>query len=110
MNRVILWVVLGVIVLPNAQGADWPMWGGEPTRNMINTAEKNIPTTWDIKTGRNIKWTAKLGSQTYGNPVISKGKIFLGTNKLDEMCMATPAALRGSLIIRTTSKLYRITD
>jgi outer membrane protein assembly factor BamB len=34
----------------------------------------------------------------------------LGRNKLDEMCMATPAALRGSLIIRTISKLYRIQD
>src|SRR5262249_27316618 len=33
---------------------------------------------------------------------------FLGKNSLDEMCMATPAIARGSLIIRTASKLYRI--
>ena len=33
----------------------------------------------------------------------------LGKNSLDEMCMATPAIARGSLIIRTASKLYRIT-
>jgi len=32
----------------------------------------------------------------------------LGRNALDEMCMATPAALRGSLIMRTFTKLYRI--
>jgi outer membrane protein assembly factor BamB len=32
----------------------------------------------------------------------------LGKNSLDEMCMATPAIVRGSLIIRTSSKLYRI--
>ena len=32
----------------------------------------------------------------------------LGCNKLQEMCMATPAAVRGSLLIRTLSKLYRI--
>ncbi len=44
--------------------------------------------------------------------VIQAGPTFkvLGSNKLDEMCMATPAALRGSLIIRTISKLYRIQD
>ncbi len=44
--------------------------------------------------------------------VIQAGPTFkvLGRNKLDEMCMATPAALRGSLIIRTISKLYRIQD
>ena len=32
----------------------------------------------------------------------------LGRNPLDEMCMASPATLRGSVIIRTLSKLYRI--
>ncbi len=44
--------------------------------------------------------------------VIQTGPEFkvLATNKLGEMCMATPAALRGSLIIRTMSKLYRISD
>jgi outer membrane protein assembly factor BamB len=42
--------------------------------------------------------------------VIQAGTEFkvLGCNKLDEMCMATPAAVRGNLIIRTLSKLYRI--
>ncbi|MHC4329321.1 MAG: outer membrane protein assembly factor BamB family protein [Planctomycetota bacterium] len=46
------------------------------------------------------------------SPVIQAGPEFklLGRNKLDEMCMATPAALRGSLIIRTMSKLYRISN
>ena len=31
----------------------------------------------------------------------------LGKNSLDEMTLATPAVARGSLIIRTASKLYR---
>ena len=32
----------------------------------------------------------------------------IGKNSLGEMCMATPAIARDSLIIRTASKLYRI--
>jgi len=60
--------------------ADWHMWGGTPQRNMINTVEKNIPDTWDVATGQNIKWVAQLGSQSFGNPVIAGGKIFVGTN------------------------------
>ncbi len=32
----------------------------------------------------------------------------VGKNSLDEMSMATPAIVRGSLILRTASKLYRI--
>jgi outer membrane protein assembly factor BamB len=42
--------------------------------------------------------------------VIQAGPEFklLGKNSLDEMTMATPAVARGSLILRTQSKLYRI--
>ncbi len=32
----------------------------------------------------------------------------IGKNSLNEMCMATPAIARDSLIIRTTAHLYRI--
>jgi hypothetical protein len=32
----------------------------------------------------------------------------VGKNSLGEMCMATPAIARDSLIIRTASNLYRI--
>ena len=42
--------------------------------------------------------------------VIQAGPEFkvLGKNSLDEMCLATPAVYRSSLIVRTASKLYRI--
>ncbi len=55
------------------------MWGGKPGRNLVSQ-EKNIPRTWDIDTKTNIKWVAELGSQSYGNPVIAGGKVFVGTN------------------------------
>src|SRR5262245_8719902 len=58
---------------------DWPMWGGSPIRS--NTPEgKDVATDWDVQKGTNIKWAAKLGSQTYGNPIVANGKIFIGTN------------------------------
>ena len=70
---------------------NWNQWGGDPARN--NTPSGfNIPTDWDVgsfdyKTGewdpteaKNIKWVAKLGSQSYGNAVVSDGKIYVGTN------------------------------
>ncbi|MCH7681322.1 PQQ-binding-like beta-propeller repeat protein [candidate division KSB1 bacterium] len=55
------------------------MWGGSPGRNMASD-ETGLPAEWDPESGKNIKWTAQLGSQTYGNPVIIGGKIFVGTN------------------------------
>jgi outer membrane protein assembly factor BamB len=56
------------------------MFGGTPQRNMVNTVERNLPAEWDLKTKKNIKWVAEIGSQSYGNPVVQGGKIFLGTN------------------------------
>ena len=58
---------------------DWPMWGGTPDRNMISNM-KGLPTTWDVKSKKNVKWVAQLGSQTYGNAVVAGGMIFVGTN------------------------------
>ncbi len=58
---------------------DWPMWGGTPDRNMVSNM-KGLPTRWDVKTGKNVKWVAGLGSQTYGNPVVAGGVVLVGTN------------------------------
>ncbi|HZB46459.1 MAG TPA: PQQ-binding-like beta-propeller repeat protein, partial [Pyrinomonadaceae bacterium] len=58
---------------------DWPMWGGTPDRNMV-TGMKGLPLTWDVKTKKNIKWVAQLGSQTYGNITVAGGIVLVGTN------------------------------
>jgi outer membrane protein assembly factor BamB len=55
------------------------MWGGTPDRNMVSDM-KGLPTTWDVKTKKNVKWVADLGSQAYGNPVVASGMVFVGTN------------------------------
>src|SRR4249920_3559921 len=58
---------------------DWPMWGGTPDRNMVSNM-KGLPTEWDVKSRKNVKWVADLGSQSYGNPVVAGGMVFAGTN------------------------------
>ncbi len=72
-------------------GGDWPQWGGTRERNNAPGA-KDLPAEWNIgkfnrRTGDwdntnafNVRWYASLGSQTYGNPVVSGGKVFVGTN------------------------------
>jgi outer membrane protein assembly factor BamB len=58
---------------------EWPMWGGQADRNMVS-AMKGIPVKWDVAKKENIKWAAKLGSQSYGNPVSASGVVLIGTN------------------------------
>ena len=78
-------LIVAVLSAPAAfQGGEpgtgsWPMWGGTADRNMVSSM-KNMPGEWDIKTGKNVKWVGKLGSQSYGNPVVADGMVFAGTN------------------------------
>lgn len=58
---------------------DWPMWGGTPDRNMVSTM-KGLPSSWNAEKKTNIKWVSAIGSQSYGNPVVAGGTVFLGTN------------------------------
>ncbi len=59
--------------------SDWPQLGGTPHRNN-STNGVNIPTEWDVKSGKNIKWHAMLGSETFGNVVVANGNLYVGTN------------------------------
>ena len=85
----------------------------------------------DARTGREIygRTRVKPGSGFTASPWAYNGRIFLlgedgdtfvvragsefellRTNSLNEMALATPAVVRGSLILRTQSKLYRISN
>ena len=57
---------------------DWPQWAGSTLRNSVT--DQDIPTDWDVLSGKNIKWSVELGSETYGNPVVANGKVYVGTN------------------------------
>jgi len=92
--------------------------------------DRGIFTCHEARTGREIYGKQRIdpeASAFTASPWAANGKIFalsedgdtfviqagtefkvLGKNALDEMCMATPAIARGSLIIRTATKLYRI--
>jgi outer membrane protein assembly factor BamB len=68
-----------LILLPRILHADdWPMFGGRPDRNLV-AGEKGLPAVIDPKKSA-IKWTAELGKTTYGNPVVSEGRVYIGTN------------------------------
>jgi outer membrane protein assembly factor BamB len=72
-------------------GGDWPQWGGTRWKNnapgVTGLPESWKPGKFDRKTGawdkslsENIRWVSNLGSQTYGNPVIANGRVYVGTN------------------------------
>ena len=81
---------------PNARAAqdgkqDWTMYGGTPSRNLVNLVAKGMPVKWTEKNkdgesvliAKNILWSADLGSKAYGGPIVAGGKVFIGTNNMN---------------------------
>ncbi len=74
-------IVAGLVVGVGAVAADRiALYGETPARNMVNLIDKNAPTDFSLKENKGMKWVAKLGSRAYGGPVISGGRIYVGTN------------------------------
>ncbi len=84
-------LVCTALLTTSLHAADWPRWGGRDDCNMMSE-EKGLPESFlpgkkspqgagiDMRTTQNVKWVARLGTQTYGNPTIANGRIYLGTN------------------------------
>jgi outer membrane protein assembly factor BamB len=94
--------------------------------------DRGFLTCHDARTGKPIYPRQRISSESSGftaSPWAYNDRIFalsedgdtfvmqagpefklLATNPLDEMTLATPAVVRGSLLIRTQSKLYRIAE
>lgn len=108
---------------------EWSQWGGDSHRN--NTPEgtgipsawtpgefSGNPATWQPETAKNIKWVARLGSQTYGNAVVADDKVYVGTNnsggwlarypgKVDLGCLLAFDKDNGSFLWQDSSEKLR---
>ncbi len=53
---------------------------GRDFQSQQHPVDAKVPTTWNVEDGTNILWSSALGSESYGNPVVANGKVFVGTN------------------------------
>lgn len=86
--------VLVVLLLQEVStlAGDWPQWGGhDQGRNMVSPetglpesfkpGEKSTTGSGIIPgTTENVRWAVKLGSYIYGNPTVTGGRVFVGTD------------------------------
>ena len=90
-------ILLIMVALQSPTGsADWPMLGKDSTRNAVSPG-KSPPIAWDVNSGRNIKWTATLGSMTHGTPVVAGGQVYIGTNNGDGYIERYPSSREKSV-------------
>lgn len=70
-------LAVATLAAAGAYAADRPEWGGHGTRNMVSD-ETGLPT--EFGTNLNVRWSVRLGSETYATPVIADGRVYIGTN------------------------------
>lgn len=71
-------LALGTLQL-RVQAADQPQWGQAWSRNLVSE-ERGLPESFDPQSGRNIRWSADLGTETHSTPVVAGGRVYIGTN------------------------------
>ncbi len=79
VQSLILALFCDVVITSTILADDQPQWGQRYSRNMVS-GETGLPEFFDPATGKNIKWVVELGTETYSTPVISGGKVLIGTN------------------------------
>lgn len=72
-------VATTLLAMTAVHAADQPQWGQYHSRNMVSH-ETGLPESCDPATGKNIKWSISIGTQSYGTPVVSQGRVIIGTN------------------------------
>lgn len=112
-----LWLALSCRIA-SAAGADWPMYGRDATHNAVSPGS-NPPIRWNVgefdrrtgvwrrETARNIKWQAELGTNTFGDPVVAGGLIWIGTNNWQRGKETEDAAVLTCLRETDGKLLYR---
>ena len=66
-------------VVNGASAQEAAMFGNSPSRNMVSD-ETGIVSEWDISNGTNVLWSQPVGSQAYGGPTVTNGRVYVGTN------------------------------
>ncbi len=79
LRLVVVSMLLCTLIAADARAADRPQWGQAFSRNMVSD-EKGLPETFDPATGKNVKWSSSLGTESYSTPVISGGRVVIGAN------------------------------
>ena len=80
IRHLLICTLLCGFVLGSVVGAgNRAQWQERFSRNGISD-ETGLADTFDPAAGKNIKWAAQLGSESWATPVIAGGRVYMGTN------------------------------
>ncbi|MCX6902144.1 MAG: hypothetical protein NTW03_01430 [Verrucomicrobia bacterium] len=92
-HRLLFCLVLAALspVCLRVCAGDWPQWGGHDDRNMVSS-ETGLPDSFvpgqkevdgsaiRMETTEHVLWAARLGSYAFGNAIVARGRVVVGTD------------------------------
>ncbi|HEX6322154.1 MAG TPA: PQQ-binding-like beta-propeller repeat protein [Vicinamibacterales bacterium] len=73
MKRMLL--VAMVAVLASADVDEWPSFRGADASGVSDG--QDLPATWNVATGENIRWKAPIPGLAHSSPIVSNGRVFV---------------------------------
>ncbi|MDE0866343.1 MAG: PQQ-binding-like beta-propeller repeat protein [Rubripirellula sp.] len=64
-----------MVSAPRLNAEDWPGWRG--LRGDGTSVDSNVPTEWNGKTGKNVRWKTVVPGMGYSSPIIHGEHVFL---------------------------------
>ena len=69
-----------VAVTPVATAAstdEWPSFRGDGAQGVAD--EQSLPDSWDVASGRNVRWTSEIPGTGHSSPVVAGGRLYVTT-------------------------------
>lgn len=87
-----------------ADPTTWPSFRGHFARGIADG--QNLPTSWDVTSGTNVRWEREIPGTSHSSPIISGGKLFLVTAVSEEsQGNRTPFALSDGDVVNPKADL-----
>src|SRR5689334_9567246 len=70
---------LSLLLLPFyafASSSDWPQFRGPEGSGLSN---QSVPTSWELETGKNIRWQKPVPGLGHACPIVWKGCVYIAT-------------------------------
>ena len=77
MKRILLVIALAAAAVQPRPSALWPSFRGVDAAGVADG--QNLPQTWDVATGENIRWKAAVPGLAHSSPIVWRNRVFVAT-------------------------------
>ncbi len=70
-------LLAAAVMTPSLEAQNWPQFRGEFAQGTAR--DQNLPTSWNVQSGENIRWATEIPGMGHSSPVIWQNQVFVTT-------------------------------